>query len=87
MSQKIKKCDVYRKYAFDEMSKKSKSSIKDLKYYVDSLNDSDAEKLCRKCSHSRKNGVYGYILRGPEKWKVKFVDISVITPISVLLSR
>jgi hypothetical protein len=78
MSQKIKKGDVYRKYVFDEMSKKSKSSIKDLKHYVDSLNDSKAEKLCRKCSHSRRNGVYSYISKGPDNWKVKLVDISNI---------
>lgn len=81
MNREIKKCDVYRKYLFDEMSKKRKShskEIESLKHYVDSLNDSDAEKLCRKYSHYRKNGVYSYILRGPEKWKVKLVDISNI---------
>lgn len=75
---RIKKSDVYRKYVFDEMSKKRKShnkEIESLKHYVDSLDDSKAEKLCRKYSHYRRNGVYSYISKGPEKWKVKFIDI------------
>jgi hypothetical protein len=78
MSQKIKKCDVYRKYVFDEKSKKTHQKDHDLKQYVDSLNDSDAEKLCRKYSHYRRNGVYSYISKGPDNWKLKFVDISNI---------
>lgn len=78
MSRKIKKDDVFRKYVFDEMSKKSKSCREDLKHYVDSLNDKDTEKLCSKYSHYRKNGVYSYISKGPDNWKVKFVNISKI---------
>lgn len=80
MNRKIKKSDVFKKYLFDEMSKKSKSRHKDidLKHYVDSLDDNKAEKLCRKYSHYRKNGVYSYILTGPKEWKVKFIDISKI---------
>jgi hypothetical protein len=78
MSHKIRKSDVYRKYVFDEMSKDKKRNLEDLERYVDSLDDHDAEQLCSKCSHSRKNGVFSFISRGPEKWKVKIVDISKI---------
>lgn len=78
MSHKIRKGDVYRKYVFDEMSKDKKRDIEDLENYVDSLDDHEAEQLCSKCSHSRKNGVYSFISRGPEKWTVKTVDISKI---------
>jgi hypothetical protein len=78
MNRKIKKSDVYRKYVFDEMSKRHKSHREDFKHYVDSLDDSKAEKLCKKCSHSRRNGVYSYISKGPDNWKLKFVDISNI---------
>ena len=78
MSHKIKKSDVYRKYIFDEMSKTTKHSLEDLEHYVDSLDDHEAERLCDKCSHSRKNGVYSFISRGPDKWKVKTVKISKI---------
>ncbi len=78
MSHKIRKSDVHRKYVFDEMSKNSKRSIEDLERYVDSLDDHEAEKLCSRCSHYRKNGVYGFISRGPDKWRIKTVDISKI---------
>ena len=78
MSHKIKKSDVNRKYVFDEMSKRTKRSIEDLEHYVDSLDDHKAEQLCGKCSHYRKNGVYGFISRGPEKWTIKTVNISKI---------
>lgn len=78
MSHNIRKSDVHRKYVFDEMSKTTKRSLEDLEHYVDSLDDHTAEKLCSKCSHSRKNGVYGFISRGPEKWIVKTVGISKI---------
>jgi len=78
MSHKIRKSDVHRKYVFDEMSKNSKRSLEDLEHYVDSLDDHKAEHLCNKCSHSRKNGVYGFISRGPEKWTMKTVSISKI---------
>lgn len=78
MSHKIKKSDVYRKYVFDEMLKATKRSPEDLEHYVDSLDDHKAEELCSKCSHSRKNGVYSFISRGPEKWIVKTVRISKI---------
>jgi hypothetical protein len=60
------------------MSKTTKRSLEDLEYYIDSLDDHEAEKLCSKCSHSRRNGVYGFISRGPDKWKVKTVKISKI---------
>lgn len=78
MSRKIKKSDVHRKYVFDEMSKTTGRSLEDLEHYVDSLDDHKADQLCSKCSHSRKNGVYGFISRGPEKWTVKTVHISKI---------
>ena len=78
MSHKIRKSDVHRKYVFDEMSKDKKCNLEDLEHYVDSLDDYEAEKQCSKCSHSRKNGVYSFISRGPEKWTVKTVDISKI---------
>jgi hypothetical protein len=60
------------------MSKNTKRSIEYLEHYVDSLDDHKAEELCSKCSHSRKNGVYSFISRGPEKWIVKTVHISKI---------
>lgn len=78
MSLKIRKSDVHRKYIFDEMSKHTKHSLEDLEHYVDSLDDDKAEQLCSKCSHSRKNGVYSFISRGPEKWKMKTINISKI---------
>ena len=78
MSHKIRKSDVHRKYVFDEMSKDKKCNIEELEHYVDFLDDIEAEKQCSKCSHSRKNGVYSFISRGPEKWIVKTVDISKI---------
>lgn len=78
MSHNIGKSDVHRKYIFDEMSKNSKRSLEDLERYVDSLDDHRAKELCSKCSHSRKNGVYGFISRGPERWIVKTVNISKI---------
>ena len=78
MSHKIRKSDVYRKYVFDEMSKITKLSLGDLEHYVDSLDGHKAEYICSTCSRSRKNGVFGFISRGPEKWKVKTVNISKI---------
>ncbi len=78
MSHEIRKIDVYRKYVFDEMAKKTKLSIEDLEHYVDSLDDHKAEKLCKACSRSRKNGVYGFISRGPDGWTVKTIHISKI---------
>ena len=60
------------------MAKRTKRSIEDLEHYVDSLDDHKVEHLCSTCSHSRKNGVYSFISRGPEKWTVKTVDISKI---------
>jgi hypothetical protein len=78
MSHNIGKSDVHRKYVFDEMSKNPKRNIEDLERYVDSLDDHKAEELCSKCSHSRKNGVYSFISRGPERWIVKTVNISKI---------
>ena len=78
MSDKIRKSDVYRKYVFDEMAKMEKLSVENLERYVDSLDDHKAEKLCSYYSHSRKNGVYSFVSRGPKKWTVKTVDISNI---------
>lgn len=78
MSHKIRKSDVHRKYVFDEMSKNTKRTLEDLEHYVDSLDDDKAEQLCSECSHSRKNGVYSFISRGPDRWKEKTVHISKI---------
>lgn len=60
------------------MARVTKRTIKDLEKYVDSLDDHKAEHLCSRCSHSRKNGVYRFISRGPDRWKIKTVDISKI---------
>lgn len=78
MSKKISKSGVYRKYVFDEMARITKRSIENLEKYVDSLDDHKAKHLCSRCSHSRKNGVYHFISRGPEHWTVKTVSISKI---------
>lgn len=72
------KGDVYRIYVFDEMTKRTKRDIKDLEKYVDSLSDDKAKKLCRSLSHSRKNGVYEFIDRGPKQWTVKTVNAAEI---------
>lgn len=78
MSREISKGDVYRKYIFDEMSRTTKLSTKDLENYVDSLDDHKAKELCQKLSHSRKNGVFRFISNGPDRWIVKAVSISKI---------
>lgn len=78
MSKKIDKDDVHRKYVFDEMAKKTKYDIKDLEKYIDSLSDDQIKRLCRHLSHSRKNGVYRFIARGPKNWMIKTIDISDI---------
>ena len=78
IDKKISKGDVYRKYVFDEMSKVTKRSIEDLEKYVDSLDDHKAKKLCSRCSHSRKNVVFGYVSKGPDSWTMKTVNISHI---------
>lgn len=78
MDKKLDKDKVYRIYVFDEMAKKTKHSLEDLGHYVDSLDDDKIKELCRHCSHSRKNGVYRFISRGPNCWTVKVVNISGI---------
>lgn len=78
MGKKLDKNGVYRIYVFDEMAKKTKRSLEDLGNYVDSLDDDKIKGLCRHCSHSRKNGVYRFITRGPNRWTVKIVNISDI---------
>ncbi len=78
MTKELNKSDVYRMYVYDEMAKKTKDSIEDLADYVDSLDDEKIKKLCRRLSHSRKNGVFKFISRGPDHWIVKTVDISRI---------
>lgn len=78
MSHTINKSDVYRKYIFDEMLKTKKLGSEDLEHYVDSLDDHNAEMICRKYSHYRKNNVFSFILRGPKEWKIRNVDISKI---------
>lgn len=65
-------------YVFDETAKKTKLDIKDLEKYIDSLSDDKVKELCRHLSHSRKNGVYTFIVRGPKYWEIKTVDISEI---------
>lgn len=77
----ISKGDVFRKYCFDEMGRKwdkSNSGIKKLEKYVDCLGDNEAEKLCRRLSHSRHNRVFRFISEGPDKWMVKKVKIDKI---------
>ena len=78
MGKKLDKNEVYRIYVFDEMAKKTKRSLEDLGNYVDSLDDDKIKELCRHCSHYRKNGVYRFISRGPDRWTVKNVNISDI---------
>jgi len=81
----ISKGDVYRKYIFDELSKKIKDSkkLEDLEHYVDSLSDHKAKKLCCKLSHSRKNPVYSFISRGPDQWLIENVKVSKIYMIGI----
>jgi len=93
MSKKIVKGDVYRKYVFDELSRKingkyedpkdREQKFKELEHYVDSLNDHKAKKLCCHLSHLRRNPVYSFVKRGPEKWLVEDVKISKIYMISI----
>lgn len=78
MDKKLDKDNVYRIYVFDEMAKKTKRHLEDLEHYVDSLDHDKVKELCRHCSHSRKNGVYRFISRGPNRWIVKVVNISDI---------
>ena len=78
MGKQLDKNEVYRIYVFDEMAKKTRHSLEDLGHYVDSLDDDKIKELCRHCSHSRKNGVYRFISRGPNRWTVKIVNISDI---------
>lgn len=90
--QKISKSDVYRKYVFDEMSRKinrkeedsnREQKLKDLEQYVDSLSNHKAEKLCCHLSHSRKNPVYGFVRRGPDHFLIKYIKISHIYMIGI----
>ncbi len=84
MNKKLDKGDIYRIYVFDEMARKEnhkkhgKCSLKDLADYVDHLSDSKAKRLCRHLSHSRKNGVYRFISKGPDSWVVREVGMSDI---------
>lgn len=78
MGNKLDKDNVYRIYVFDEMAKKTKCHLEDLGHYVDSLDHDKVKELCRHCSHSRKNGVFRFISRGPNLWTVKVVNISDI---------
>lgn len=78
MGKKLDKNEVYRIYVFDEMAKKTGRSLEDLGHYVDSLDDDKIKELCCHCSHSRKNGVYRFISRGPNRWTAKIVNISDI---------
>lgn len=93
MIKKINKSDVYRKYVFDEKSRKinrkekdprdREQKLKDLEQYVDSLNDRKAKKLCCRLSHSRKNPVYSFITRGPDQFSIENVKISKIYMIGI----
>lgn len=78
MGKKLDKDKVYRIYVFDEIAKKTKRHLEDLGHYVDSLDHDKVKELCRHCSHSRKNGTYRFISRGPNRWTVKVVNISDI---------
>lgn len=90
---KISRYDVYRKYCFDELSREinredSHSDNKDHKFEelekrVDSLSDSEAKKLCKDLSHSRKNPVYAHITGGPRDWCIDSVKISMILMIGI----
>lgn len=86
---KIHKSDIYRKYIFDEMTKKiyqdnkksykdKKRKIKRLKHYVDSISDRKAKKLCCSISWDVKDRGYGFVSRGPEHWMIETIDISKI---------
>lgn len=94
MGEKIDKSDVYRKYIFDEMSRKinreekdpkdKEQKLKELEHYVDSsLSDHKAKKLCCQLSHDRKNPVFHFISRGPDQWSIKNVKISAIYMIGI----
>lgn len=78
MSREISKSDVFRKYIFDEMARTTKMDINDLEKYVDSLSDHKSKELCHHLSNSRKNAVYSFISKGPDRWIVKTVNISNI---------
>lgn len=93
MDKKIHKSDVYRKYVFDEKSRKinrnekdpknREQKIKELEKYVDSLRSHKAKELCCRLSHSRKNPVYSFINRGPDIWTIKDIKISKIYMIGI----
>lgn len=88
MNKKITKSDIYRKYIFDEKSKKInrkekdskniKRKFKNLKRYVDSLSDRKAKKLCCDLSWNAKDRGYGFVSRGPKHWIIENIDISKI---------
>ena len=89
MGNRIHRSDIYRKYIFDEMTKKiyrdnrklykdKKHKVKRLKHYIDSLSDRKAKKLCCSLSWDTKDRGYGYVSRGPEYWTIDEIDISKI---------
>lgn len=72
------KSDIYRKYIFDEMTKNKEYSVTDLEYFVNSLNDKQVKQLCKYLSSYRRNHTYEFISKGPDNWKVNYIDISNI---------
>lgn len=70
--------DVYRKYIFDEMSKNKEYNISDLGDFIRSLGDYQAKQLCRYFSSYRRNRTYDFISKGPDNWRVDYIDISNI---------
>lgn len=93
MIKTVSKDEVYKKYVFDELSRKinrkekdpndREKKLKELEHYVDSLSNHKAKKLCCHLSHSRRNPVYGFIKRGPDKWSIEDIKVSKIYMIGI----
>ena len=74
----MRKGDVYKKYIFGEMTKIKECNIDHLEDFVNSLEDDQARILCKYLSYQRRNRVYDYIYKGPDHWKVDYINISNI---------
>jgi hypothetical protein len=78
MDKTIDKISVYKKYIFAEMSKNKRFDIEDLDHLVKSLSSSQAKLVCKFWSEYRKNVVYNFVSKGPNKWNAEVASANNI---------